>query len=241
MMGEAQFRKIAVGLTRFKWPADPAPPPGSAWVPREIETDLNRWWDFEAVTEAAKTLLRNAPAMLSHWEGQRWAPQTRNGFEVIKALGDALFSAIPYIEWPFGYYERQGRSKRPKPWHIMALVIAKLVINVMIEAGHNDPGITRNSIVVRIVYNALIRMGFSNVSMITPAAIGIHLTRWNEKFGLTPNRIAALTTNQFSDICDHDLPNIASYPLGSDVVAWRREWLRQIAKVQGDNVQRETR
>jgi hypothetical protein len=241
MMGKEQFREIAASLTSYRWPADPPPPPGTPWVPREIEPDPNRWWDFEAVTEAAKTLLRNAPAMLSHWEGQRWAPQTRNGFDVIKALGDALFSAMPYIEWPFGYYERQGRSKRPKPWHIMALVIARLVITAMIEADHNEPGITRSSIVVRIVSNALIRMGFPNAKMITPAAIGMHLTRWNEKFGLTPNGIAALTTKQGADICDRELPNVASYPLSSDVIAWRQEWLRQIARAQGDDAQRETR
>ena len=70
MMGKAQFREIAAGLTSYRWPADPPPPPGSPWVPREADTDSNRWWDFAAVTEAAKTLLKNAPAMLSHWEGQ---------------------------------------------------------------------------------------------------------------------------------------------------------------------------
>jgi hypothetical protein len=111
MTGQAQFRRIDAGLTSCRWPTAPLP---SGWT---IGTDANRWWDIEAVTEAAKTLLKNAPAMLSHREGQRWAPQTRNGFEAIKALGDALFVAMPYIEWPFGYYERRTRSKRTKPGH----------------------------------------------------------------------------------------------------------------------------
>ena len=238
-LGKAQFREIAASLTSYRWPIDPPPPPGSPWVPREIETDPNRWWDFEAARQAAKTLLKSAPAMLSHWEGQRWASQSRGGFDVIKALGDALFFAMPYIEWPFGYYERQTGSKRPKPWHAMALVIARLVIKVTVEAGYDEPGITRNSIVVRIVRNALIRMDFPNAKMITDTAIGAHLTRWNQKFGLTPNRIAALTTKQLADICDHELPNVADYPLSDDIVAWRQEWLRQIAKYQSQD-QRET-
>jgi hypothetical protein len=144
--------------------------------------------------------------MLSHWEGQRWAPQTRGGFDAIKTLGDALFYAIPYIEWPLGYYEQKTGSKRPKPWHSMALVIARLVIKVIVEAGHSEPGITRNSVVVRIVRNALIRMNFLDVKMTTPAAIGAHLTRWDKKFGLTPDGIAALTTKQAAEICDHVLP-----------------------------------
>jgi hypothetical protein len=242
MLGKAQFREIAAGLTSYRWPVDPPPPPGSPWVPREIETDPNRWWDFEAAREAAKTLLKSAPAMLSHWEGQRWASQSRGGFDVIKALGNALFFAMPYIEWPFGYYERQARLKRPKPWHTMALVIARLVIKVMTEAGHNEPGITRNSIVVRIVHNALIRMNIQDAKMVTLTAIGAHLTRWDKKFGLTPNRIAALTTKQAAEICDHVLPNVADYPLSSDIVAWRREWLLRIERAQGDNrPQRETR
>jgi hypothetical protein len=242
VMGKAQFGEIAAGLTRFKWPADPPPPPGSPWVTKEIEPDPNRWWDFEAVTEAAKTLLKNAPAMLSHWEGQRWASETRGGFDVIKTLGDALFFAMPYIEWPLGYYDRKAPRMRLKAWHTMALVIARLVIKVTIDAGHNEPGITRNSIVVRIVRNALIRMNFPNAKMITTTAIGAHLTRWNNKFGLTPTGIGALTTKQFANICDHALPNVADYPLSSDIVAWRREWLRQIERVQGDNcTRRETR
>ena len=111
-----------------------------------------------------------------------------------------------------------------------------------IRIGHGEPGITRNSVVVRIVRNALVRMNFQDVKMTTPAAIGAHLTRWDKKFGLTPNGIAALTTKQAAEICDHVLPNIADYSLSSDIVAWRREWLLQIERAQGDiRPQRETR
>jgi hypothetical protein len=237
-LGPAQCNEIAEALTSYRWPADPPSPPGSPWVPREIDGDPDRWWDFKATTEAAKALLKSAPAMLSHWEGQRWTSQTRDGFDVIKALGDALFLAMPYIEWPFGYYERQARRRQPKPWHTMAVIIANLVIKVLIESGQNAPGITRNSVVVRVIRNALVRMDFPNSKMITPSAIGMHLERWDKKYGLTPNRVAALTTKQLAAICDRELPNVASYPLGSDVVAWRRKWLRQIATAQKNTIRR---
>jgi hypothetical protein len=76
----------------------------------------------------------------------------------------------------------------------MALIVARLVIGVMVEAGHNDPGISRNSVVARVVRKALIRMNFSNSQMITLTAIAAHLTRWDKKYGLTAAGIAALTT-----------------------------------------------
>jgi hypothetical protein len=193
-LDEAQYRGIAAGLTKFRWPADPPDPPGSPWLPKKSEADLNRWWDFKGTTDAAKLLFDSVPLMLLHWEGLLWAPETRGGYDAIKKLGEALSTAMPYIEWPFGHYERQTRPKRPKAWHTMALVVARLVIGVMVEAGHDDPGISRNSVVARVVRRALIRMNFSNSQMITLTAIAAHLTRWDKKFGLTPAGIAALTT-----------------------------------------------
>jgi hypothetical protein len=121
-------------------------------------------------------------------------PKPRGGYDAIEKLGEALSTAMPYIEWPLGHYERQTRPKRPKAWHTMALIVARLVIGVMVEAGHNDPGISRNSVVARVVRKALIRMNFSNSQMITLTAIAAHLTRWDKKYGLTAAGIAALTT-----------------------------------------------
>jgi hypothetical protein len=234
-IGKVQFHEIAAGLTRLRWPSDPEPPPGSNSFENEalvVESYDGNLWDFSAVTAAAKTLLKNAPAMLSFWEEQRWAPQTREGFDAIENLGEALFLAMPYIEWPLGYYDGKASPKRPKPWHVMALVIAKLVINSMVAAGQVQPGITRNSVVARIVHRALARMNFPGSKMITPTAIGAHLTRWDRKYGLTPSSTAALTTKHASRVCDHDLPHVASYPLSSDTVAWRQQWLREKARAQ---------
>jgi hypothetical protein len=191
-LGCAQYGEIAACLTKFRRPSDT---PDFPRFPKDaIEARLNRWWDFKAASDAAKTLLDSVPAMASHWDGLRWAPETCGGYEAIKTLGDALVIALPYIEWPFGHYQRQTGRKRPKAWHIPAVLIAHVIVKAMIGAGHNEPGITRNSVVVRVVHKALIRMRFPDSEMITATAIGAHLTRWDEKFGLTPKGIGALTT-----------------------------------------------
>jgi hypothetical protein len=191
-LGDAQYDEIAACLTKWRWPSDP---PDSPWLPKEeIETNPNPWWDFQGASDAAKTLLASVPAMLSHWDGLRWAPETNAGYEAIKTLRNALSVAMPYIEWPFGQYERQTGRKQPKAWHIPAILVAQVIVKAMIKAGHDEPGITRNSVVVRVVRKALIRMGYPDPEMVTTTAIGAHLTRWDKKFGLTPKGIAAMTT-----------------------------------------------
>jgi hypothetical protein len=194
-LGDAQYGEIAAYLTKWSWPSDPPNPPSSPCLPKdEIETNPNHWWDFQGASNAAKTLLASVPAMLSHWDGPRWAPETNAGDEAIKTLSDALSVAMPYIEWPFGQYERQTGRKQPQAWHIPAVLIAHVIVKAMIKAEHDEPGITRNSVVVRVVRKALIRMGFPHLEMVTASAIGAHPTRWDKKFGLTPKGIAALTT-----------------------------------------------
>jgi hypothetical protein len=182
---EVQYSEIAAFLTKCRWPSDPPPPPDAPWLPKIIESGSNDCWDFKAATDAAKTLRDSVPAMLSHWEGLRWAPETREGYEAIKGLGEALSAAMPYVEWPFGRYERQTSRKLMKDWHTYSALFANRIIDVLVEAGHQKPGITRNSVLVRVIHSALIRMKFPNPEMITRSAIGMHLTRWNEEFGLT--------------------------------------------------------
>lgn len=189
-LGNAQYREIAAYLTKLRWPCDSNSIPAS-W-PSSVEIESDDYWNINAATDAAKSLLESIPAMLTHWNGLLWAPETRGGYAAIKTLQDALVIALPYIEWPFGYYKRQTGRKKPKPWHIPAVLIAKTVVKAMIEAGHGEPGITRNSVVARVVRQALIRKRF--LHEITPSAIGAHLTRWDKKYGLTPKGIAILTT-----------------------------------------------
>ena len=189
-LGATQYREIAAYLTKIRWPSDTGPlfQP----CPVAVEPDeADRYWDFGAAFAAAKLLLESMPAMLRHWNGLLWAPETRGAHPAIKALQDALTVALPYIEWPFGVYERQTGRKKPKIWHLPAVMVANIVIKAMIEAGHDDPGITRNSIIVRVVCKALIRMRYPHVHMITASAVGAHLTRWDKKYGLIRS---ALTT-----------------------------------------------
>jgi len=187
-LGNAQYREIAAYLTKIRWPSDTGP----LFQPCPVATESDesdRYWDFDAVFDAAKSLHDTLPAMLRHWDGLLWAPETAGGHPAIKELQDALTVALPYIQWPFGKYERQTGRKKPKDWHLPAVMVANVVIKAMIEAGYNDPGITRNSIVVRVVRNALIRMRVLNE--ITIGAVGAHLTRWDKKYGLIRS---ALTT-----------------------------------------------
>jgi hypothetical protein len=128
--------------------------------------------------------------MLRHWDGLQWAPETRGGFPAIKALEDALSIAQPYTEWPFGEYERAQSQKTPKAWHTPAHSIALIIIQVLGAAGQTNPAISRNSIVVKIVRKALIRMQVPNFHMITTTAIAAYLTRWDRQYGLTPQGIA---------------------------------------------------
>lgn len=128
--------------------------------------------------------------MLKHWAQLAWAPETRGGHLAITTLQDALVIALPYIEWPFGRYERQTGRRKPKIWHLPARLIANVVIKEIIAAGHDEPSITRNSVVVRIVRKALIRMNYPEV---TNSAIGAYLTRWSQKYRQSP-RTRGLTT-----------------------------------------------
>jgi hypothetical protein len=158
----------------------------------EQDSDPFLWWDVKGASDAAQTLRDGIPLMISHWEGLRPTLETRTAHEAMKTLQSALDVAMPYIKWPFGRPERHYRRQRLKAWHLPAVQIAFFIIEVMVRAGHNSPGITRNSVVARVVRQALIRMGY--LKEVGLGAIGAHLTRWDQQFGLTPKGIAALTT-----------------------------------------------
>jgi hypothetical protein len=143
-LGNAQYREIGAFLTKIRWPSDAGGLLGPQPSTVEIEPDI--YWDFDAAFDAATLLLDNLPAMLRHWNGLLWAPETRGGHPAIKALQDTLTVALPYIEWPFGEYERQTGRKKPKTWHLPSIMVARVVVKAMIDAGHDDPGITRNSL-----------------------------------------------------------------------------------------------
>ena len=129
-LSDAQYREIACRLTNIRWPSDLPAASDSLWLPgEEAEDNPDRWWDFHGSSEAAKKLLSSLPAMTAHWDRLRWDPETRAGSQVIKTLTDALSAAMPYIEWPFGYFKRQTGRKTPKVWHTPSVVIARITIN----------------------------------------------------------------------------------------------------------------
>jgi hypothetical protein len=185
--------EVAARLTKMRWSSDAPLPvledgmwwvketPDSPWVQKPDDA-ADSGWDFQGATDAANNLLANAPAMLRHWDRLRWAPETRTGYEAIKTLQDALELALPYIEWPFGKYERQNPQKRlrPKDWHVRAHFIAHIIGNALIQSGHRAPGLAGNSIVVMIVREALIRIRCPDIDRGT---IAQYLTRWAKKHG----------------------------------------------------------
>jgi hypothetical protein len=147
-LSDPQYKTIAARLTKMRWPKDPPSLASLAMINTQPD---DRWWDFRAATNAAKTLCDSFPKMLAFQEGLQWAPETRDGLGAIKRLQEALIVALPYIEWPFGYHKGAKGYKPPKQWHIYAHSVAQLIIHEMVVAGHAKPGITRNSVVVRVV------------------------------------------------------------------------------------------
>ena len=136
---EAACSEIAERLTKMRWASDPQAT-FTPWV-AEPDVDADRWWNFEAATSAAETLLAAFPRMLRHWDGLRWAPETSGGHPAIKAAQEALLAARPFIAAPFGPYERQDHRKRVRPadWHPPALAIKHILIQVLKRGGEELP------------------------------------------------------------------------------------------------------
>jgi hypothetical protein len=155
---------------------DSASQPNSASQP----SDDDRWWDFDSATEAAKLLIESGPKMLKHWEGLRWAPETRPGYEAIDKLGEALAVALPYIEFPLGQYEPALGRKKPKDWHMPAVIIFGIIASALSQSLGN-PRLSRNAIMIRVVCSALRRLGY----YVEVGAVSQHLIRWNAKYGLS--------------------------------------------------------
>jgi hypothetical protein len=189
---EAQCAEIAARLTKIRWRDDPPPPvigdgmrlvradPDSPWVAEPvIETDP--WWDPEEAAAAVKTLLDGVPAMLWHWERRS---ETRDGYAAIEALRDELVRALPYIEWPFGKYERRPYRSRPRlsVWHMPALVIANIVSEALVQSGARSPKFSRDSAATWVVRKALVRMGYGKIE---PGTITKHFVDRTAKFRKT--------------------------------------------------------
>jgi hypothetical protein len=173
------FGKIAADLNKFRWPSDP--PPKDRLSPT---TRKSRLWDTEVAANAARALHGDMPTMLSFWRKPQWSPEHQAAYKAIYKLQDALSAAMQYIEYPLGPYKPSTGRKAPKDWHMPSVLIAKLVIGALMEAGEDSPGITHNSLVVRIVQKAIVRMDFPYAKTLSRNAIGAHLKRWDRKYGM---------------------------------------------------------
>jgi hypothetical protein len=175
-----RYAGIAKALNGFQWATDPP-------IVEELTTPVpedDRFWDFAAADQAAETLLESVPKMLAFWKGLQWAPETRAGCQIIRDLERSLNAAAPLIKHPFGPPGPRTPRVGTKDWHIAAVLIANIVLEALLETGQSSPSIARNSIAVRVVHNALKRLGFRRANMVTSAAVAMHLGRWNDQFGL---------------------------------------------------------
>jgi hypothetical protein len=199
---ESLCTEIAVRLTKMSWASDPPETFGlknydelrakgmitlkrrdaeSRWE-AVIDKPDDRWWDMRGTASAANTLIENMPRMLRFWEGLRPLPNALKGRKAIKALAKSLSDAHPFIEWPFGKYERLDPRKqaRPRSWHTPAVAIAHIVVTALMQSGHRSRITAADSITVKVVRGALIRMGYPQVEMST---IARYLERRAKKVG----------------------------------------------------------
>jgi len=142
---------------------------------------------LQDVIDAAKLLQVAAPEMLALWENVAQIPAIEpdvlniaDAPFAMKALADALDRALPYIEWPLGFYERRTPKQRPrpKPWHSAALVVANFVVKALIEVERErrmaenppnkiepeQPGLGKETIAALVIAQALRRMGHTEAT-----------------------------------------------------------------------------
>jgi hypothetical protein len=174
-----RYATIADTLNSFRWPSDPVPeePPSSSEM--QMTADSDKWWDFDKAYKAANTLFEVIPQMQTHWRNLVRSPEVSAGERAIEKLAIALADAMSFIRWPFGKYEPQTGRKRAKDWHTYSSLIAKLVIEAMIQEEHK-PAISVNSVVVGVVWKAMRRMNVPPKTL-TRGAIAQHLARKSKK------------------------------------------------------------
>ena len=179
----AQCEDLAQALSGWRWPSvPPKPSQCREMIPHEVEEMEAEWWNVKGAIAAAKELGAAIPNMLKHSEGLgRWS-ETRGGYEAIEKLREALVTAKPYIEFPLGPYEPAKGQKSPKPWHLAAVLVAGLLVSTMDE--FTSRSLAKNSVIVRVVRQALNRMGYPQQEAGT---VSQYLSRWRERWGGLPN------------------------------------------------------
>ena len=172
---ETQYALIAQKLNRLRWPTDPSAQNARA------APEVDPYWDFSAATKAAKFLLAAMPAMKRHWQGLTWAPETRVGYTATEILEHALRNALPFIEWPFGPYQRAIGRKQRKAWQLPSVMVARVLAQAMVTSRRR-PSLERHAVLVRVTREALERMGY-NLTNVGTSGISAYLARWDKQFG----------------------------------------------------------
>ena len=207
-LNDDQCAAIADALNRqIRWPEDPKPQPEDPnfiTVIEDDEAEADHPWDFKEAGTSAKNLLTALPRLLAHWED---ACQHLPGSTICQDLREVertLSAAREYIEFPLGRPIASPRIPRAsKTWQTYSHLIARIVIDQMIQNGRTKVAVSRNSVVVRIVHCALLHMEVEHIHTVERSGISAFLTRWDEVCGLTPQGIAKLTTNDPNPFAGH--------------------------------------
>jgi hypothetical protein len=146
----------------------------------------NRSWDSEKALRAANALRATMPKQLQHWDSLRWAPETAGGSEAMKLLSESLEEALPYIEWPYGRYERKKKLSKPPEWHVAAVIIANKIVEATGQSIQTV-SLSRKSPLPKVVSKALREVEFGEREV---SAVSMCLERWREEYVVRP-----MTTN----------------------------------------------
>ena len=189
--------EIAARLTQMRWPSDDACP--------ELKRQTQGETESQAWAAQVKALLDDVPTMLERLY------ETSDGYAAIEAMRKALLRALPSIEFPYGSPEEaeatlkrailswpelaelrplDPKEMRPSPWHMHAVLIARIISKALKQCGRHGSSAHKNSVLVRIVTNVLVRIGFTNISKSEEddgvrGAVSKHLISWCDKFHQT--------------------------------------------------------
>jgi hypothetical protein len=198
VLSAEQFDAIAKAINGWWWPGDEPPAdasPETEAASRKYMEEAIYLWDFKQVTKAAKTLLDKLPAIQR--QRTKLVPHDYVGLGALEQLSILLTETMPMIEFPWGPGDtREGRPHISKLWQSYALLIGQTIIPEMSKAGHETTSISRNSVIVRIVREVMMRMKIEGAH-VTETAISAFLVRWDKFYGLTPQGVETLmTTNE---------------------------------------------
>jgi hypothetical protein len=123
-------------------------------------------------------------------------PDDHDALDALQQMRISLTETMPMIEFPFGpVHTRPRPPNTSKPWRTYALALSTAIIPEMTNAGHANISISKNSVLVRIIREVMVRMKIPGAH-VTDSAISAFLIEFDRYYGLTPLGIEALTTNE---------------------------------------------